>query len=128
MPRSVPNERRGRSFCTKTELRHAHFAEHEELFLKAVVSPDARKSLAQELERIFQQHYRLVYRTAYSITGSVEDAEDVLQTIFMRLLAREVPPDLRTNPEPYLYKAAFNLSLNTVRQRRRQVLTDNFEI
>jgi DNA-directed RNA polymerase specialized sigma24 family protein len=62
------------------------------------------------------------------LTGSVEDAEDILQTIFLRLLAREFPPDLRKNPEPYLYRAAFNLSLNTLRQRKRHVLSGNMEV
>jgi RNA polymerase sigma-70 factor (ECF subfamily) len=88
----------------------------------------ARDQFVQELERIFEQHYQLVYRTAYSLTGSVEDAEDILQTIFLRLLAREFPPDLRKNPEPYLYRAAFNLSLNTLRQRKRHVLSGNMEV
>ena len=65
---------------------------------------------------------------AYSLTGSAEDAEDITQTIYMRLLARQFPPDLQRNPEPYLYRAAFNLSLNTIRQRKRHVLTDNIEV
>ena len=67
---------------------------------------------ALELEQVFERHYQFVYRTAYTLTGNAEDAEDITQTIFMRLLAREFPPDLQRNPEPYLYRAAFNLSLN----------------
>jgi len=86
-----------------------------------------RGQFALELEKIFEQHYQLVYRTAYSLTGSSEDAEDITQTIFMRLLARQFPPDLQRNPEPYLYRAAFNLSLKTIQQRKRLVLTDNME-
>jgi RNA polymerase sigma-70 factor, ECF subfamily len=83
---------------------------------------------ALELEKIFEQHYQLVYRTAYTVTGSAEDAEDITQTIFLRLLARESPPDLRRNPEPYLYRAAFNLSLNTIRQRKRNLSTNGIEL
>jgi DNA-directed RNA polymerase specialized sigma24 family protein len=66
-----------------------------------------RGRFALELERVFEQYYPFVYRTAYM--GSAEDAEDITQTIFMRLLAAEFPPDLQRNPEPYLYRAAFNL-------------------
>ncbi len=88
---------------------------------------DAPKELSQHLERIFDRHYELIYRTAYSLTGSVADAEDIVQTIFVRLLSRELPPDLTTAPERYLYRAAFNLSLNTIRDRKRQVLTDTME-
>ncbi len=85
------------------------------------------ETLAQEFEDIFREHYQLVYRTAYSVTGSRQDAEDVLQTIFMRLLQREFPPDLLKNPKAYLYRAAVNLALNTVRSRKRQRLEDGVE-
>src|SRR5215471_19188980 len=83
--------------------------------------------LAEELEQLFRDHHELVYRTAYSVTGSAEDAEDVLQTVFLRLMRREHPPDLQRNPKGYLYRAAFNLSLNTVQSRRRHVLTNEAE-
>jgi len=83
--------------------------------------------LSQQLERIFDRHYEMMYRTAYSLTGSAADAEDIVQTIFVRLLNRALPPDLNTAPERYLYRAAFNLSLNTIRNKRREVLTDNME-
>jgi RNA polymerase sigma-70 factor (ECF subfamily) len=83
--------------------------------------------VGQEFDQIFREHYQLVYRTAYGVTGSPEDAEDILQTIFLRLLRREFPPDLKKNPKAYLYRAAVNLSLNTLRLRRRHVLTDDAE-
>jgi RNA polymerase sigma-70 factor (ECF subfamily) len=89
---------------------------------------EAPKQLSQHLERIFDRHYELMYRTAYGLTGSAADAEDIVQTIFVRLLNRELPPDLSTAPERYLYRAAFNLSLNTIRDKKRQVLTDNMEV
>src|SRR4029077_7270836 len=85
------------------------------------------KQLSQQLERIFDGHYELMYRTAYGLTGSAADAEDVVQTIFVPLVNRELPPDLNTAPERYLYRAAFNLSLNTIRDKKRQLLTDNME-
>ena len=78
-----------------------------------------REALPQELEEIFRKHYQLVYRTAYSVTGSTEDAEDVLQSLFLRLIGRGFPADLKKNPKGYLYRAAFNLSLNVLRSRKR---------
>jgi RNA polymerase sigma-70 factor (ECF subfamily) len=66
----------------------------------------------------------MTYRTAYAITGSSEDAEDIVQTIFLRLVRREFPPDLKKNPGGYLYRAAVNLSLNTIRGRKRQAARD----
>ena len=84
--------------------------------------------LTQEFEDLFREHYQLVYRTACTVTGSPEDAEDVLQTIFLRLLRRAVPPDFRQNPKGYFYRAAVNLSLNTIRLRNKQVLTGDAEV
>ena len=74
-----------------------------------------------DLDGIFRQHYQLIYRTAFGLTGRSEDAEDVLQTIFLRLLGREFPPDLITNPRAYFYRAAVNVSLNVIRSRKGQV-------
>ena len=74
-----------------------------------------------EFDELFREHYRLIYRTALAITGRSEDAEDVLQTIFLRLLRREFPPDLKKNPRAYLYRSAVNASLTALRARRRRL-------
>ena len=67
----------------------------------------------------------MIYRTAYGVTGHREDAQDVLQTLFLRLLRRELPRDFRQNPKAYLYRAAVNLSLDTLKaRRRRRVVSD----
>jgi RNA polymerase sigma-70 factor (ECF subfamily) len=79
---------------------------------------------AQEFGTIFKENARLVYQTAYGVTGRHEDAEDVLQTVFLQLMRQEFPPDLRKNPQAYLYRAAINSSLNIVRRRRYEVLID----
>jgi RNA polymerase sigma-70 factor (ECF subfamily) len=80
-----------------------------------------------EFEELFREHYQLVYRTAYTVTGNRQDAEDVLQTVFVRLLHRDVPPDLKTSPRKYLYKAAVNGALDVIRRRKRQRLTSAVE-
>lgn len=46
----------------------------------------AGEPLPQEFEDLFNEHYVLVYRTAYGVTGRVEDAENVVQTVFLRLV------------------------------------------
>ena len=84
-------------------------------------------ALTSELEDLFREHHQMIYRTAYSVTGSRADAEDVLQIIFLRLLRRSLPPDLEHNPAGYLYRAAVNLSLDTVRSRKRRDQADGVE-
>jgi RNA polymerase sigma factor (sigma-70 family) len=61
----------------------------------------------------------------------VEDAEDVVQTIFLRLLQRAFPNvqpiSFLTNTRGYLYRAAVNLSLTVVQQRQRRARTEASE-
>src|SRR6476660_6251854 len=81
----------------------------------------------EEFEDLFQEHYVLVYRTAYGVTGRVEDAEDVVQTVFLRLLQSEKPRELLKNPKGYFYRAAVNQSLTIVQTRRRRASTEASE-
>src|SRR5262245_45351379 len=84
--------------------------------------------LGQDFERIYREHAPLVYRTAWGVLGSREDAEDVLQTVFLKLLRRELPPDLEKNPKAYLYTAAVTGSLDVLKARRRRpVLVDDID-
>jgi RNA polymerase sigma-70 factor (ECF subfamily) len=83
------------------------------------VTTVAEKRGARELEDLFQEHSELVYRTAYSIVNNTADAEDILQTVFLRLVRRELSPDFRTNVKGYFYRAAVNASLDVIRSRRR---------
>ena len=72
-----------------------------------------------ELETLFQAHHGRVFRTAQRITGSAADAEDVLQTVFLRLVKGQEDYDWSQNPEAYLSRAAINASLDLLRSRTR---------
>ena len=74
----------------------------------------------EQVAQVFTDHAQFVFRTAYGVTGSHEDAEDVLQIVFLRLIRREQPPDFRLNPKAYLYRAAVNAALDALRSRRRR--------
>jgi len=82
------------------------------------------RQLPEEFESIFHEHSEFVYRTAFRVTGSAEDAEDVMQTLFLKLLRNSLPAEIHQKPRAYLYRAAVNTALNVVRSRRNQVLTD----
>jgi RNA polymerase sigma-70 factor (ECF subfamily) len=72
-----------------------------------------------ELETLFQSHHDRVFRTAHRITGSPADAEDVLQTVFLRLVKGKQAYNLTENAEAYLSRAAINASLDLMRSRSR---------
>src|ERR1700741_1210769 len=95
--------------------------------LTVTVNDGTRTPLTEELDGIFREHYQLVYRTAFAVVGSREDAQDVVQSVFLRLLRREFPEGLKKNPKAYLYRAVVNTSLNAVRFRKRYVLSNDAE-
>jgi len=70
------------------------------------------------LESLFLQHQRRVFRAAFRITGNAQDAEDVLQTVFLRLARRGEGALAVANPSSYLYRAAINAALDLLRARR----------
>lgn len=72
-----------------------------------------------EIETLFQAHHGRVFRTAQRITGNAADAEDVLQSVFLRLVKSQSGYDLSRNPEAYLSRAAINASLDLLRSRNR---------
>ena len=69
------------------------------------------------LERVFEQHHSLVFRTAYRVTGNAADAEDILQSVFLRLAGRDFAAEPVDNIEGYLRRAAVNASLNLLELR-----------
>jgi RNA polymerase sigma-70 factor (ECF subfamily) len=81
-----------------------------------------------EMESLFRAHHGRVFRTAQRITGSAADAEDVLQTVFLRLIKGQETYDLSQNPEAYLSRAAINASLDLLRHRTRAKLVDLDEV
>jgi RNA polymerase sigma-70 factor (ECF subfamily) len=83
------------------------------------VRDQVRTEPVGELETLFQAHHGRVFRTAQRITGSAADAEDVLQTVFLRLIKGQEDYDLSRNPEAYLSRAAINASLDLLRSRTR---------
>src|SRR4051812_12668226 len=56
------------------------------------------RQLPEEFESIFCEHSEFVYRTAYRVTGSAEDAEDVMQTVFLRLFRNLPALEVRQKP------------------------------
>lgn len=102
----------------------------------------ALDAAAAALEGVFRAHAQDVLRAAYRVTGSLSDAEDVLQTVFLRLARHgarheegagadpepgperrsDRGPDLEPGPPAaaYLRRAAVNAALDVIRGRKRR--------
>lgn len=74
---------------------------------------------ATDLEGLFQEHHDRVFRAAYRVTGSAADAEDVLQTVFLRMARSSQSATTPENPASYFTRAAVNASLDLLRARKR---------
>ena len=70
------------------------------------------------LAALFTQHHERVFRIARRITGNASDAEDVLQTVFLRIMRRDEPPLRPDDAANYLHRAATNASLDLLRRRK----------
>ncbi|HKW75328.1 MAG TPA: sigma-70 family RNA polymerase sigma factor [Terriglobales bacterium] len=68
------------------------------------------------LADLFHQQKDRVFRSAYRITGNSSDAEDVLQTVFLRLAGQESVGEIRNLPA-YLHRSAVNAALDVLRRR-----------
>lgn len=70
-----------------------------------------------DFEEVFREHHAMVFRAASRITGNAADAEDVLQTVFLRLLRRDDAGGKVEDVEHYLRRAAVNGALDVLRAR-----------
>jgi RNA polymerase sigma factor (sigma-70 family) len=70
----------------------------------------------EDLSQLFRGHYRRVLLAAYRITGSMADAEDVAQAVFLRVAGGSGAPV--TNVGSYLYRSAINGALDLLRHRK----------
>lgn len=74
-------------------------------------------TIPKPLDLLYEEHHAMVFRAAHRITGNAADAEDVLQTVFLRLLKRD-PTGAIENPESYLRRSAVNAAVDIVRARQ----------
>ena len=81
------------------------------------MTTEAAEPCGPGLEQTFIEHKDLIFRAAYRITGNVVDAEDVLQTVFLRLVRQQGTGEIRSLPA-YLHRSAVNASLDLLRRRR----------
>lgn len=82
-----------------------------------IVAPET-PALPSALAQIYLDHHDRLFRAAYRITGSATDAEDVIQTLFLRLAGRETESGSVDNLASYVYRAAINTSLDLLRARK----------
>ena len=65
----------------------------------------------------YQRHYDTVFRAALRVTGNPADAEDVLQTVFLRFMAGRGNAETAPPSAAYFRRAAVNAAVDLLRRR-----------
>jgi RNA polymerase sigma-70 factor, ECF subfamily len=70
-----------------------------------------------EIAELYESQHVTVYRAALRVTGNPADAEDVLQTVFLRVLNQGGRLEHALRPEAYFRRAAVNAAIDLLRRR-----------
>lgn len=80
----------------------------------------ARDGDSDAFRALMERHGRAVYRLAHRMTGSPQDAEDVVQETFLRAYRQLGRFESRANFSTWLHRIAVNCSIDLIRSRRHQ--------
>lgn len=69
-------------------------------------------------ETVFRQYYPLLCRYAYSVLQDYDEAEEVVQTLFVHVWERRNGLLISTSLKSYLYQAVHNRCLNQIKHRQ----------
>ncbi|MBF0569236.1 MAG: RNA polymerase sigma factor [Candidatus Omnitrophica bacterium] len=98
-------------------------------------APDAITRAVQgdiaAFEEIYRAHSRMVYAVALRMLGQAEDAEEVVQDVFIAVHRALQGFDGRSSLKTWIYRITVNMSLNALRRlkgrRREMALPEGME-
>ena len=77
----------------------------------------ARDGDSEAFRALVERHSRAVYRLAHRMTGSSQDAEDVVQDTFLKAYRQLSRFESRANFSTWLHRIAVNCSIDLIRSR-----------
>jgi len=78
-----------------------------------------KRSSDLEFEEVMRPHLDGIYGRAYALSGSIQDAEDLVQEVCIRASARLEELTRHENPRAWLMRVLYRLFVDLVRSRRR---------
>jgi RNA polymerase sigma-70 factor (ECF subfamily) len=85
--------------------------------IEELLIPVTSRTPVAGFAELYERHYEAVFRAALRVTGRPADAEDVLQTVFLRVLARGGDVEDVGQPAAYFRRAAVNAAVDVLRRR-----------
>src|SRR3954453_14364927 len=80
----------------------------------------ARGGDSEAFRALVDRHSRAVYRLAYGMTGSPQDAEDVVQETFLKAYRQLGRFESRANFGTWLHRIAVNCAIDLIRSRPKR--------
>jgi RNA polymerase sigma-70 factor (ECF subfamily) len=77
----------------------------------------ARDGDSDAFRSLVERHSRAVFRLAHRMTGSAQDAEDVVQETFLKAYKQLARFESRANFSTWLHRIAVNCSIDLIRSR-----------
>jgi RNA polymerase sigma-70 factor (ECF subfamily) len=89
----------------------------------------ARDGDSEAFRSLVERHSRYVFSVAYRLTGSAQDAEDVVQDTFLKAYHQLSRFESRADFRTWLHRIAVNCSIDLIRSRRhREIAHDPVDL
>src|SRR5262245_31528015 len=77
---------------------------------------------SEAFRSLVERHSRYVFNVAYRLTGSAQDAEDVVQDTFLKAYRQLSRFEARADFRTWIHRIAVNRSIDLIRSRRHREL------
>jgi RNA polymerase sigma-70 factor (ECF subfamily) len=72
----------------------------------------------KEFEQFFNRYYISVLQYCVTMVKDVDDAEDIVQNVFVSIWRKKEAIDIHTSERAYLYKTVYNASLDFLKHEK----------
>ncbi len=73
---------------------------------------------------LYVTHRDFIFRIALQVLHNVDDAEDVVQNVFLRMMRNDTRPEAGRSAAGYLRRAATNAAIDIIRKRTQRAETE----
>lgn len=71
-----------------------------------------------QYEQLFKQHYATLCNAAYQITNDKEQAEDIVQDVFIKIWENRTNIQIKISSFSYLYRSVINACYNEIKRKK----------
>jgi RNA polymerase sigma-70 factor (ECF subfamily) len=93
-----------------------------------LIVPAIREGNESAFEQLFRFYYEPLCRYATGIVIEKEEAEEIVQQVFLRIWERRTELNITVSFKAYLYRAVHNASLNHKQRRKKDIRFDDVQL